>query len=269
MVLEASPKKVLATLGQENIEITGEGLRFAAPALTAHSKIRLKAGAIIRVTQDGKGRWQISQLPQVSAAFVALDAQTGAYRALVGGFDYELSQFNHVTQALRQPGSAMKPFIYSAAIEKGLAPGSMMDDTPLTIDGTVPWSPQNDDNVYEGTVSLRTALAKSKNVVAVRVLQHVGAEYGREFLPRFGFELKRQPENLTLALGTGEVSPQQMAVAYSVFANGGYHLNPYLIQKVVDQRGKVLFEAKPVRQETDRVLDARNAFWSIPCCAKW
>jgi penicillin-binding protein 1A len=260
MVLEASPKKVRATLGQEEIEISGEGLRFAANALSAGSKIRLTQGAIIRVTQDGKGRWQIGQLPQVAAAFVALDAQTGGYRALVGGFDYELSKFNHVTQAMRQPGSAMKPFIYSAAIEKGLAPGSMIEDTPLTIGGAVPWSPQNDDNVYDGAVSLRTALAKSKNVVAVRVLQQIGAQYGREFLPRFGFELKRQPDNLTLALGTGEVSPQQMVMAYSVFANGGYQLNPYLIQKVVDQRGKVLFEAKPTRQETDRVLDARNAF---------
>ncbi len=258
VVLAASAKKVRAALmDEEEIEIQGEGLRFAAPALAAQSKIKLQPGAIIRVIKDLKGRWQIGQLPEVAAAFVALDANTGGYRALVGGFDYEQSKFNHASQAWRQPGSAMKPFIYSAALEKNLGSGSMIDDTPITI-GT--WSPQNDDNIYEGSSSLRHALAKSKNVVAVRVLQSIGAAYGREFLPRFGFDLKQQPENLTLALGTGSVTPVQMAGAYAVFANGGYQVTPYLIQKVVDQRGKVLFEAKPEQQEKDRVLDVRNAF---------
>ena len=257
VVLEAAPKKVKVATLTEELEISGEGLRFAAPALSANSKIKLKPGSIIRVMQDAKGRWQITQLPEVAAAFVALDARTGAYRAMVGGFDYEVSKFNHVSQAWRQPGSSMKPFIYSAALEKGLGSGSMIEDTPLTIGD---WSPQNDDNVYEGAVSLRTGLAKSKNVVAVRVLQTIGAPWGREFLPRFGFDLKQQPENLTLALGTGAVTPLQMAGAYSVFANGGYSVTPYLIAKVVDQRGKVLFEAKPEQKEADRVLDARNAF---------
>ena len=258
VVLEAGTKKVKVATLSEELEITGEGLRFAAPALSANSKIKLKRGSIIRVLQDAKGRWQISQLPEVAAAFVALDARSGAYRALVGGFDFEVSKFNHVSQAWRQPGSSMKPFIYSAALEKGLGSGSMIEDTPLTI-GT--WSPQNDDNVYDGAVSLRTGLAKSKNVVAVRVLQNIGSPYGREFLPRFGFDLSKQPDNLTLALGTGSVTPLQMAGAYSVFANGGYSVAPYLIARVVDQRGKVLFDAKPpVQQESERVLDARNAF---------
>jgi penicillin-binding protein 1A len=258
VVLEAGPKKVkVATLSDE-FDITGDGLRFAAPALTANSKIKLKRGAIIRVMQDAKGRWQISQLPEVAAAFVALDARSGAYRALVGGFDYEVSKFNHVSQAWRQPGSSMKPFIYSAALEKGMGSGTMIEDTPFTAGN---WSPQNDDNVYNGEVSLRTGLAKSKNVVAARVLQSIGIAYGREFLPRFGFDLKQQPDNLTLSLGTGSVTPLQMAGAYAVFANGGYSVAPYLIAKVVDQRGKVLFEAKPpVQQESERVLDARNAF---------
>jgi penicillin-binding protein 1A len=257
VVLAATPKKVRAALMAQEIEIQGEGLRFAAPALAAQSKIKLQPGSIIRVMQNSKGRWQISQLPDVAAAFVALDANTGGFRALVGGFDFEQSKFNHVNQAWRQPGSAMKPFIYSAALEKNLGSGSTIEDTPITV-GT--WSPQNDDNIYEGTISLRHALARSKNVVAVRVLQTIGADYGREFLPRFGFDLKQQPDNLTLALGTGSVTPLQLAGAYAVFANGGYQIKPYLIEKVSDQRGKVLFEAKPAKQETDRVLDARNAF---------
>jgi penicillin-binding protein 1A len=258
VVLAATPKKVRAELMGQEIEIQGEGLRFAARALAAQSKIKLKPGSIIRVMQNPKGGWQISQLPEVAAAFVALDANTGGFRALVGGFDFEQSKFNHVHQAWRQPGSAMKPFIYSAALEKNFGSASTFEDTPITI-GT--WSPQNDDDIYEGTSTLRHALARSKNVVAVRVLQTIGADYGREFLPRFGFDLKQQPENLTLALGTGSVTPLQLAGAYAVFANGGYQIKPYLIQKVSDQRGKVLFEAKQAaKQETDRVLDARNAF---------
>ncbi len=258
VLLAVSGKKVRAALLDQEIEIQGEGLRFAASWI---ANKKLKPGAVIRVTQDKKGVWRITQLPEVAAAFVVLDAQTGAYKAMVGGFDYELSKLNHVTQAWRQPGSAMKPFIYSAAVEKGIGPGSQIEDTPLSIaNGSNVWEPQNDDKVYDGSVSLRVGLAKSKNVVAVRVLQSIGMQYGREFLPRFGFDLAKQPENLTLALGTGSVTPLQMAGAYSVFANGGYAVKPYLIQKVVDQRGKVWFEAQPKVQENERVLDARNAF---------
>jgi penicillin-binding protein 1A len=256
VVLAVAPKKVRVALLEQEVEIQGEGLRFAASWI---AKQKLKPGAVIRVMQDKKGAWRITQLPEVAAAFVVLDAQTGAYKAMVGGFDYALSKLNHVTQAWRQPGSTMKPFIYSAAVEKGIGPGSQIEDTPLSIDnGANVWAPQNDDNVYDGSVSLRTGLAKSKNVVAVRVLQTIGLQYGREFLPRFGFDLAKQPENLTLALGTGSVTPLQLAGAYAVFANGGFAVKPYLIQKVVDQRGKVWFEAQPKAQE--RVLDVRNAF---------
>ncbi|NVO06901.1 MAG: penicillin-binding protein, partial [Rhodoferax sp.] len=189
-----------------------------------------------------------------------------AYRALVGGFDFSASPFNHVTQAWRQPGSAMKPFIYSAALDKGYSPATQVNDAPLTLTsaetGGQPWTPQNDDDVYEGAITLRRALAQSKNVAAVRLLRAITPQYAHDFLPRFGLDATKQPVNYTLALGTGSVTPLQMAGAYSVFANGGFQITPYLIQKVVDGRGAVLFEAKPVAvaQEADRVLDARNAF---------
>ncbi len=269
VVLSIAPGKVRAALGNgDEIDITADGLRWAAAALSpkASAALKLKPGAIVRVEQQAKARWAITQLPNVGAAFVSLDNQTGAYRALVGGFDFNASQFNHATQAWRQPGSSIKPFIYSAALEKGYAPATQVNDAPLTLSaaetGGPPWTPQNDDDVYDGAITLRRALAQSKNVASVRLLRAITVPYAHDFLPRFGLDGSKQPQNYTLALGTGAVTPLQMAGAYSVFANGGFQINPYLIQKVVDTRGTVLFEAKPVAvaQESDRVLDARNAF---------
>ena len=269
VALTVTPKSLRAVLANgDEIELGAEGLRWAAAALAlkAPAALKLKPGSVIRVVQDGKGRWSITQLPAVGAAFVALNNQTGAYRALVGGFDFNASQLNHVTQAWRQPGSAIKPFIYSAALEKGFSPGTLVNDAPLTLSsaetGGQPWQPQNDDDVYDGPITLRAALAQSKNVAAVRLLRAITPQYAHDFLPRFGFDAAKHPVNYTLALGTGSVTPLQMAGAYSVFANGGFQISPYLIQKVVDTRGNVLFEAKPVvpGQESARVLDARNAF---------
>lgn len=269
VVLSAKPGSVQAVLANgETIELVADGLRWAAAALSPKASVALKIrpGSVIRVVKTSRGGWAMAQLPTVGAALVALNNQTGAYRALVGGFDFGLSEFNHVTQAWRQPGSTMKPFIYSAALEKGYSPGTLVNDAPLTLTsaetGGPPWSPQNDDNVYDGAITLRTALAQSKNVAAVRLLRGITPQVAHDFLPRFGFDAARHPVNYTLALGTGAVTPLQMAGAYSVFANGGYQINPYLIQKVVDSRGTVLFEAKPAlpAQESARVLDARNAF---------
>ena len=269
VVRSVSPTRVQAERSNgEVVTITGEGLRWAASGLSpkAAAARRIKVGSVIRIEAGAKGLWQIRQLPNVGAALVAVNNQTGAYRALVGGFDFGTSAFNHVTQAWRQPGSAMKPFIYSAALDKGYSPATMVNDAPLTLSsaetGGQPWSPQNDDGVYDGAISLRTALAQSKNVAAVRLLRAITPQYGHDFLSRFGFDVAKQPVNYTLTLGTGAVTPLQMAGAYSVFANGGFAISPYLIQKVVDIRGTVLFEAKPVvpGQESARVLDARNAF---------
>jgi penicillin-binding protein 1A len=269
VAISVAPQSVHALLANgDEVVLAADGLRWAAAALSpkAPTALKLKPGSVIRVQQDSKGRWTIAQLPNVGAAFVALNNQTGAYRALVGGFDFGASQFNHVTQAWRQPGSSIKPFIYSAALEQGYAPATQVNDAPLTLSsaetGGAPWSPQNDDDVYEGAISLRRALAQSKNVAAVRLLRAITPQTAHDFLPRFGFDGAKHPVNYTLALGTGSVTPLQMAGAYSVFANGGFQVNPYLIQKVVDTRGVVLFEAKPVAvaQDADRVLDARNAF---------
>jgi penicillin-binding protein 1A len=270
VVTAVSGKSVQAeTIHGEEIEITGDGLKLAAPALSQAAKpeLKLRPGAVIRVIRaEGKPektRWSITQVPQVAAAFVSVDANTGALHAMVGGFDFNLQKFNHVTQAWRQPGSALKPFVYSAALEKGYYPGTLINDTPLSLDGgNSAWNPQNDDGKYDGPVSMRTSLAKSKNVTSVRLLRAISVPYAHGFLQKFGFDLDKHPKNLTMALGTGSVTPQQMAGAYAVFANGGYQVQPYLIAKIVDGDGKVISEAKPAPVATaeNRVLDPRNVF---------
>jgi penicillin-binding protein 1A len=271
VVLSSSPKMVrVETVDGDTVEVQGAGLKFAAGALSANAKeaLRIEPGAIIRVAHDGKNEakgWSITQVPQVAAAFVAMDADTGAYHALVGGFDYNLQKFNHVTQALRQPGSGIKPFIYSAAIDKGYSPGTKILDAPLDLPGEnagATWSPQNDDGKWDGVITLRTALAQSKNVASVRLLRAITVPYAHQYLGKFGFELDRQPKNYTLALGTGQVTAQQMASAYASFANGGYRVQPYLISKIEDADGKVLAQTKAAAAHTDeqRVLDPRNVF---------
>ena len=269
MVLDAEPKAVkVETATGEEITITGEGLNLAKAALSPNAKdgIRLRPGAVIRILQGDKGGWAISQVPQVAAAFVAIDDVTGAYHALVGGFDFNLQKFNHVTQAWRQPGSSIKPFIYSSALEKGFSPATVINDAPLHMTGAETgnedWSPQNDDGIFDGPITMRTALAKSKNVPSVRILRAITVPYAHSYLGKFGFDISKQPKNYTMALGTGSVTPLQMAGAYAVFANGGYSVQPYLIARVLDSNGKVLSEAKPAQtlEEGARVIDVRNAF---------
>ena len=268
VVLDANPKKIIAMRqNSESIEITGDGLKPAQSGLAdkAAPNIKIRRGAVIRVAKTPKGSWEITQLPEVEGAFVALDPRDGAIRALVGGFDFEKNKFNHVTQAWRQPGSSFKPFIYSAALEKGFTPATVINDAPLFFDAGVtggqPWEPKNYDGTFEGPMSMRTALKKSKNMISIRILQSIGANYGQDWITNFGFEAEKHPAYLTMALGAGSVTPIQMATAYSVFANGGYRINPYLITKITDQKGKVLVETKaPVLTESARGIDARNAF---------
>ena len=268
VVLDANPKKIIAMRqNSESVEITGDGLKPAQSGLAdkAAPNIKIRRGALIRVAKTPKGTWEITQLPEVEGAFVALDPRNGAIRALVGGFDFEKNKFNHVTQAWRQPGSSFKPFIYSAALEKGFTPATVINDAPLFFDAGVtggqPWEPKNYDGTFEGPMSLRTALKKSKNMISIRILQSIGAKYGQDWITNFGFEAEKHPAYLTMALGAGSVTPIQMATAYSVFANGGYRINPYLITKVTDQKGKVLVETQaPVHTESARGIEARNAF---------
>lgn len=268
VVLEAAPKSVRAVLASgEEITITGPGLSFAASALSekAAPNRRIKRGAIIRVIQEGK-TWSITQMPEVESAFIAANTDDGSIRALVGGFDFNRNKFNHVTQAWRQPGSSFKPFIYSASIEKGLSPETVINDAPIRFDaaqtGGQAWEPKNYDGKYEGPMSLRKGLSKSKNMVSIRILNQIGAKYGQEYATRFGFDANKNPPYLTLALGAGAVTPLQMAGAYAVFANGGYRVNPYLISRITDGAGNVLSEVTPDKagDETNRVIDARNAF---------
>jgi penicillin-binding protein 1A len=268
VVLEANSKKIIAMRqNSESVEITGDGLKPAQSGLAdkAAPNIKIRRGALIRIAKTPQGTWEVTQLPEVEGAFVALDPRDGAIRALVGGFDFEKNKFNHVTQAWRQPGSSFKPFIYSAALEKGFTPATIINDAPLFFDAGVtggqPWEPKNYDGTFEGPMSMRTALKKSKNMISIRILQSVGANYGQEWISHFGFEAEKHPAYLTMALGAGSVTPIQMATAYSVFANGGYRITPYLITKITDQKGKVLVETKtPVRDESTRAIDARNAF---------
>jgi len=268
VVLEASPKRILAMRqNSETLEITGEGLKPAQSGLTdkAGPNIKIRRGALIRVARTPKNTWEITQLPEVEGAFVALDPRDGSIRALVGGFDFQKNKFNHVTQAWRQPGSSFKPFIYSAALERGFTPATVVNDAPLFFDAGVtggqPWEPKNYDGKFEGPMNLRTGLKKSKNMISIRILQAIGPQYAQDWISHFGFEAAKHPAYLTMALGAGSVTPMQMATAYSVFANGGYRVNPYLVTKITDQRGKVLLETKPpVLDESARAIDARNAF---------
>ena len=268
VVLEASPKKVIAALQNgETVTIVGDGLKPAASGLAAkgNPKTQIRPGAVVRVSRSSKGEWSITQLPEVEGAFIALDPRTGAVRAMVGGFDYAKSKFNHVTQAWRQPGSSFKPFIYSAALEKGFTPATIVNDAPLFFDagatGSQPWEPKNYDGKFEGPMPLRRGLEKSKNMISIRILQSIGAPYAQQWITRFGFEADKHPAYLTMALGAGSVTPLQMASAYGVFASGGYRMNPTLISKITDAKGKVLAETvPPAMNESMRALNARNAF---------
>jgi penicillin-binding protein 1A len=268
VVLEVNPKKIVAERSNgERVEIVGDGLKPALSGLVANAsaKIKIKRGAVIRVIQNAKQGWDITQLPEVEGAFVAMNPKDGAIQALVGGFDFAKSKFNHVTQAWRQPGSSFKPFIYSAALEKGFTPATIVNDAPLFFDAGVTggqaWEPKNYDGKFEGPMTLRRGLALSKNMISIRVLQATGAKTAQEWITRFGFDEDKHPPYLTMALGAGSVTPMQMASAYSVFANGGYLTTPWLIQKITDERGKTLIEVAPKEtQDSRRAIDARNAF---------
>ena len=268
VVLEASPKKIVAIRqNAELLEITGDGLKPAQSGLSdkAGPNIKIKRGAVIRVVQTPKGTWEITQLPEVEGAFVAISPQDGSVRALVGGFDFAKNKFNHVIQAWRQPGSSFKPFIYSAALEKGFTPTTVINDAPLFFDAGVtggqPWEPKNYDGTFEGPMTLRKGLAKSKNMISIRILQSVGTRNAQEWVTKFGFDEDKHPAYLTMALGAGSVTPMQMATGYSVFANGGMRVQPHMITRVTDHKGKILVDSPPqMVDEANRAITPRNAF---------
>ena len=269
IALEVDAKAVKAyRKGGEFVTIIGDGLKFASRMIgnRAPAKVRLRRGALIRVQPDGKGGWKIVQLPQVEAALVSVNTNDGAIRAMVGGFDFYRNKYNHVTQARRQPGSSFKPFIYSAALEKGFTPATIINDAPLTIDasetGSVNWEPRNFDGTFDGPIRMRTALTRSKNLVSIRILQAITPQYAQDYISRFGFDPKQHPPYLTMALGAGSTTPLEMVMGYSVFANGGFRVTPYFIERIEDAQGEILGKANPIQvgKGAERVIDSRNAF---------
>ncbi len=269
VVLQADAKKIRAyRRGGEIVTISGDGLKFAARLIDdkAPPNKRLRRGAVIRVQTDEKNNWRITQMPEVEAAFLSADPQNGAIRSLVGGFDFNRNKFNHATQAWRQPGSSFKPFIYSGALEKGFTPASIIRDEPISfpssVTGSQAWEPKNYDGKYEGPMRMRTALAKSRNMVSIRLLQSSGVNFIQDYITRFGFDAEKHPPYLTMALGAGSVTPWQMVTAYAVFANSGYLIQPYVVRDIQDEKGHVLAAAQPVTagDDTLRAIDPRNAY---------
>ena len=265
VVTKVSSGKVFASLQDgDDIEITGEGLRGVQSALSekARKEIRIQRGSIIRVLKSGpKNTWVVAQSPEAEGAFVSMEPASGRVHALVGGFDFSRNKFNHVTQAWRQPGSSFKPIIYSAALEQGVSPSTIVNDAPITIGD---WEPKNYEGTYDGPMTVRQALAHSKNLVTVRLMQLVGPAKARAWAARFGLDIDKQPDNLTLGLGSGSVTPLQMVGAYSVFANAGLRTSPILITKITDADGTVLFDAAATAsatasQTTEGAASAANA----------
>lgn len=269
VVVAAAPRRVRALLADgSTIEIQGSGLKFAAAALRrrAPPSRRITPGSVIRIVRGANGNWSIAQLPAVEAAFVAADTRDGAVRALIGGSDFRLNKFDHVTQAWRQPGSSIKPFLFAAAIERGVMTTTLVNDAPIAI--PVPgshgkiWQPKDYEPDYKGPMTLRDGLAESRNLVSVRVLQTIGPDFAQKYIERFGFDPGKNPAYLTMALGAGAVTPWQELAAYAIIANGGYAVHPYLIQRITDATGQVLMQAHPdtAGQDAPRVFDARTDY---------
>lgn len=254
--------------GGEIIQVTGDGLKLAQTFLTNRNnkKNYLRPGALIRIQKNENKSWEIVQLPEVESALVSIDPHDGAIRALIGGFDFNRNQFNHVTQAWRQPGSSFKPFVYSASLEKGFTAATIINDAPLSFSaaqtGSQLWEPRNFDGKYSGPIRMRTALTRSQNLASIRILQAIGLQYTQDYITRFGFDANRHPPYLPMALGSGAVTPMQMAAGYAVFANGGYRVSPYFIDRIEDDKGNLLEQAQPAvaAKNAKLVIDPRNAF---------
>ena len=273
VLTEVSSKKLVAALSpNETVTLDRGSLTFAKRFLGVQGKKRnpdkmLKPGSIVRIMRAKNGKeWTLAQVPRVEAAFVASDFNTGAVKALVGGFDFNINMFNHVTQAWRQPGSSFKPFIYSAALDRGFTTSTVINDAPILIDpkltGGKVWEPRNYEGRFDGPMTLRHALEKSKNLVTIRIMQAISPQYAQEFIQKFGFDSDKHPANLPMALGAGSVTPWQMLGGYTVLANGGYRVQPYLIERITDVDGRTLMRAtnRSAGDEAIRAIDDRNAY---------
>lgn len=270
VVLSVKPNEVRVARSSTEIIVINDkkALGIIARALNpkAPAALRLQRGSVVYLHKT-PAYWEILNLPTVQAAFVAMLPQDGALRAMVGGFDFYHGNFNRVTQAWRQPGSAFKPFIYAASLERGLTPGTMISDQPFELSAAQTgsgkaWTPKNYGGEYGEMMSMREAIARSKNMVSIRILQSIGPQYAQEYIARFGFDKAKHPAVLPMALGSGAVTPMQLAAGFSVFANGGYRVTPFLIDHVTDANGQVLMRAKPVvaGDSAARAIDARTAY---------
>ena len=239
----------------EEINIPWSNIKWAQPrlksgylgAIPKQPSDVLKVGDVIRIQKNPNGWWSLSQVPQVQGAFVAVNPNSGAITAMVGGLNYSQSNFNHVTQAKRQAGSSFKPFIYAGALDQGLNLATIVNDSPIVLQDSgekALWRPQNDTLKFNGPTRLKVGLAKSLNLVSIRILQQIGIPYTTKYLERFGFSAEEIPQSLSLALGTANVTPLQLAEGYSVFANGGYLVKPYIIERIQGIKKKPLFQAK-------------------------
>ncbi|WP_409298800.1 penicillin-binding protein 1A [Pseudomonas sp. KCJK8993] len=256
---------VTQVLDQSLVIIDGSGREHAVPWSTmawarpfiSHNALGraparpadlIKVGDVIRVEQQDAQPLAFSQVPKAQGALVSVAAEDGAIRALVGGFDFQQSHFNRVLQAKRQPGSSFKPFIYAAALDNGFTPASIVNDAPIVLgsDYAGPaWRPRNENRTFLGPIRLREALYRSRNMVAIRLVQAMGIDPTLDYIRRFGFAADDLPRNLSLALGTASVTPMEVVAAWSVFANGGYRVTPYLIERIEDRNGQLLFAANP------------------------
>ena len=269
VVLDVTKRKnvVIQLPSGKRVTLDGRSLGFAARAVNNEKmgESRIRRGSVIRVKNNG-GRWVVVQEPLLQGALVSLDAKTGAVRALVGGYDFHSKTFNRAAQAMRQPGSTFKPFVYSAALSKGMTASTMVNDAPISLpgkgaNGSV-WTPKNSDGRYSGYITLRQALTASKNMVSIRILMSIGVGYAQQYIQRFGFKPSELPASLSMALGTGETTPLKIAEAYSVFANGGYRVSSHVIDKIYDSDGRLRAQMQPLvaGQNAPQAIDPRNAY---------
>lgn len=269
VVLDVTKRKnvVIQLPSGKRVTLDGRSLGFAARAVNNEKmgESRIRRGSVIRVRNNG-GRWVVVQEPLLQGALVSLDAKTGAVRALVGGYDFHSKTFNRAAQAMRQPGSTFKPFVYSAALSKGMTASTMVNDAPISLPGKGAkgsvWTPKNSDGRYSGYITLRQALTASKNMVSIRILMSIGVGYAQQYIQRFGFKPSELPASLSMALGTGETTPLKIAEAYSVFANGGYRVSSHVIDKIYDSDGRLRAQMQPLvaGQNAPQAIDPRNAY---------
>ncbi|MDH5484101.1 MAG: penicillin-binding protein 1A [Gammaproteobacteria bacterium] len=270
LVIEVSEKEArLYVRGGRIINLGWDGMSWAKPYIDVNNQGKapelaadiMQVGDIVRIYRAEDGQWRLGQIPEVQGALTSLSPNDGAIKALVGGFDFNHSKFNRAVQARRQAGSSFKPFVYTAALERNYTAASIITDAPVVFHDPALedfWRPENYSGKFYGPTRLREALVKSRNLVSIRLLRSIGVGYALRFISRFGFDTGQLPHDLSLSLGSGELSPLDLSAGYAVFANGGYRIKPYFIQRIEDLNGKILYEADPAVACVSCVLQARE-----------